>query len=112
MVLLACLGEDSERRPEGVEEWHRKGRDVGALVFGFVVCGGAGNGSSAVGATTVEDVGGLAVAVTVAATGGRAGIDGAGGLDDAGGIVEIAVAVIGGWCRRCFCRNAQPAGCR
>ena len=70
-----------------------KGRDVGALVFGLIVCGGVGNGSSTVSAATVEDVGARAVAIT--ATGGGAGVD-AGGIDDAGDIVEIAVAVTGG----------------
>ena len=67
-----------------------KGRDVGAHVFGLIMCGGVGNGSSAVGAATVEDVGARAVAIT--ATGGGAGVD-AGGIDDAGGIVEIEIAV-------------------
>ena len=56
------------------------------------MCGGAGNGCSAVGAAMVKDVGALAVAV--AATGGRVGIDGAGGIDDAGSIVEIAIAIL------------------
>jgi len=75
----------------GVERW-----DVGAPLFGLVVvCGGAGNGCSTVGAAAVEGVGALAVAVDngVRAEGGIADGERAGGVGTAGGVAVATVVV-------------------